>query len=82
MSIQMKTLRHDGGSIDVEVETSANDVVIRFGSSFTIRLDETNVNLFRAMVHDAARDITIKRLVSSSAPRQDVTSVEVEEIED
>jgi hypothetical protein len=60
-NIQFKKIKHDGGNYNVEVETEGSQVVIRFGASFTLRVDETNAWKLRDIMHDAARELTIAR---------------------
>jgi len=55
------TIRHDGGHHIVEVEVDHGQLVIRFGSSFTLRVDEKNANKLRELIHDGARELTIAR---------------------
>jgi hypothetical protein len=59
--IQNTHIRHDGGSLNLEVEVDGDQVVLRFGSSFTLRVDESNLNKLREQIHLAARELTIKR---------------------
>tara|TARA_R110002020_G_scaffold173198_1_gene363974 strand:- start:58 stop:414 length:357 start_codon:yes stop_codon:yes gene_type:complete len=61
MSVEHEDIRHDGGTHRVEVEIEGEQCVIRFGTSFTLRVDETNLNTLREMIHDAARDMAIER---------------------
>ena len=51
------SLRHDGGTHRVEIENQGDTCVIRFGASFTLRLDEENLNKLREHIHDAACDM-------------------------
>ena len=55
------TIRHDGGDQIVEVEVDRDQLVIRFGHSFTLRVDEKNANKLRELIHDGARELTIAR---------------------
>ena len=61
MSVTFEDIRHDGGSHRVEVEIEGDQCVIRFGASFTLRVNEANLNTLREMIHDAARDMAIER---------------------
>ena len=47
-------IRHDGGTHNVEVEVDGDKAVIAFGASFTLRLDEQNVDKLRWILHDAS----------------------------
>jgi hypothetical protein len=57
MLVEHEDIRHDGGTYRVEVEIDGDQCVIRFGASFTLRVDETNLNTLREMLHDAACDM-------------------------
>ena len=61
MSVTFEDIRHDGGTHRVEVEIEGDQCVIRFGASFTLRVNEANLNTLREMIHDAARDMAIER---------------------
>ena len=61
MSVTFEDIRHDGGTHRVEVEIEGDQCVIRFGASFTLRVNEANLNTLRELIHDAARDMTIER---------------------
>ena len=74
MTVFNNTIKHDGGSHDVEVKVDGDQLVIRFGSSFTLRVDEKNADKLRELLYDGARELTITRRNTS-----DVYS-EVEEI--
>jgi hypothetical protein len=60
MSATFEDIRHDGGTHRVEVKIEGDQCVIRFGASFTLRVNEANLNTLREMIHDAARDMAIK----------------------
>jgi hypothetical protein len=59
--IQDNFIEHDGGTHNVEVEVDRDQLVIRFGASFTLRVDEKNANKLRELIHDGARELTIAR---------------------
>jgi hypothetical protein len=59
--IQDTDIKHDGGSHNVEIEIDGDQAVIRFGASFTLRIDEKNVWKLRDILHDAGRELTIDR---------------------
>jgi len=59
--IQDTNIKHDGGNHNVEIEIDGDQAVIRFGASFTLRIDEANVWKLREMIHDAGRELTIAR---------------------
>ena len=61
MSELFFTLKHDGGQHRVMIENQGDTTLICFGESFTLRLDEENLNKLRERIHDAARDMTIER---------------------
>jgi hypothetical protein len=55
------TIRHDGGTHNVEVEVDGDQLVISFGHSFTLRVDEANADKLRELLYDGARELTIAR---------------------
>tara|TARA_B100000029_G_scaffold322746_1_gene315120 strand:+ start:1138 stop:1470 length:333 start_codon:yes stop_codon:yes gene_type:complete len=61
MSELFFTLKHDGGTHRVEIENQGDTCVIRFGASFTLRLDEENLNKLREHIHGAACDMQHQR---------------------
>ena len=61
MPSTFEDIRHDGGTHRVEVEIDGDQCVISFGNSFTLRVNEANLNTLREMIHDAARDLAIER---------------------
>lgn len=67
MSATFENIRHDGGTHRVEVDIEGDQCVIRFGASFTLRVNEANLNTLREMIHDAARDMAIERRDVSGA---------------
>jgi hypothetical protein len=67
MSVTFEDIRHDGGTHRVEVEIEGDQCVIRFGASFTLRVNEANLNTLREMIHDAVRDMAIERRDTSGA---------------
>ena len=55
-------IEHDGGLHLVEAVVNADGTVtIYFGASFTLRLDEHNVDKFRRLLHDASKDLVVQR---------------------
>ena len=55
-------IEHDGGLHLVEAETNTDGTVtIYFGASFTLRLDEHNLDKFRELIHLASRDLMVDR---------------------
>ena len=54
-------LHHDGGAHQLEVEIDGDQAVIRFGASFTLRMNETQVDNLREILHDTARELCIRR---------------------
>ncbi len=45
-------LKHDGGRIDLEVELDGDQTVLRFGSSFTLRLEEDQLTRLCDVITD------------------------------
>ena len=60
-------IRHDGGKHNLEVEICGNQAVIRFGSSFTLRLEESEVWKLRGILHDAGAELETNRHQGSHA---------------
>jgi len=61
MNKNIKNIKHDGGTHRVEMFTQGSDVVVRFGHSFTLRVDEKTAWALRDMLHDTARELMIIR---------------------
>jgi hypothetical protein len=53
-------IEHDGGVTTVETETDGHAVTIYFGSSYTLRLDEENVDKLRDVLYEASRDLRLE----------------------
>ena len=49
MSELIFNLKHGGGNHRVEIENQGDTTVVRFGASFTLRLDEENLNNLQAV---------------------------------
>ena len=54
-------LKHVDGSHDLEVELDGNQAVIRFGASFTLRLNEGQLVNLGQVIESATRELCIKR---------------------
>ena len=50
-------LSHGGGTHNLEVEIDGDQAVIRFGSSFTLRLDEQEVNQLADVLQDTLDEV-------------------------
>ena len=50
-------ITHDGGSHLVEIELGRGQAVITFGSSFTLRVDEANLDKLRGILYEATREL-------------------------
>ena len=61
MTIFEDRIRHDGGTHSVEVELDGSDAVIRFGASFTLRVDEGNLMKLRALLDQAGNEMARER---------------------
>jgi hypothetical protein len=57
--IEDTCIEHDGGKIGVEVEIDNDQSVIRFGNSFTLRLDENNIDKLRRILHSASCELAL-----------------------
>ena len=51
-------LRHDGGHHNLEVEVDGDQAVIRFGASFTLRLDEESIDQLRDILYETSRELS------------------------
>jgi len=56
-----KGIRHDGGTYNVEVDLEGDQAVISFGASFTLRLDEKNIDKLRDLLYEASRGLSWNR---------------------
>ena len=54
-------LGHDGGKHNLEVEIDGDQAVIYFGSSFTLRLTEEQVDKLRDVLYDTSRELAANR---------------------
>jgi len=53
-------IHHDGGSHLVEAEINPDGTAtIYFGASFTLRLDEDNLDQLRRFIHSVSRDLMV-----------------------
>ena len=50
-------LSHSGGTHNLEVEIDGDQAVIRFGSSFTLRLDAQEVNQLTDVLQDTLNEV-------------------------
>jgi len=67
--IEYDVIEHDGGSHLVEAETNTDGTAtIRFGTSFTLRLDEHNVDKLRQLLHDVGCNLMNDSTASTSLP--------------
>jgi len=56
-----KSIKHDGGRYDVEVDIEGDQAVIYFGPSFTLRVDEENLDNLRELLFEASRNLASNR---------------------
>ena len=54
-------IEHADGAHNLEIELDGDQAVIRFGSSFTLRMSETQIDKLREILHDTARCLCIHR---------------------
>lgn len=59
--LRIENIKHDGGTHRVEIERDGDQAVVRFGASFTLRVDEKNLNKLRLALHDTALDMMQQR---------------------
>ena len=54
-------IKHDSGTHNVEVAVQGDDAVIHFGASFTLRVDEENLDKLRELLFEASRNLASNR---------------------
>mgnify|MGYP003659508073 FL=1 len=54
-------LAHVDGEHNLEIAIEGDQAVIRFGSSFTLRMNETQVDALRDILYEAARHMALVR---------------------
>ena len=59
-------LEHDGGIFDVEIAVEHGCAVIHFGGSFTLRVDENNVDKLRAALFGVSRELQVQRAIENA----------------
>ena len=52
-----ESIKHDGGTHNLEVEIDGDQAVIRFGLSFTLRVSREEVWKLRDILHDTGREL-------------------------
>ena len=67
-------LKHGGGTHRVMIENQGGTTLIRFGESFTLRLDEENLNKLLERIHEAARDMCIERRDTSDVYDREINA--------
>ena len=70
------TLKHDGGTHRVEIENQGDTTVVRFGASFTLRLDEENLNKLQMHLASAVREMCIERRDTSGVWQTKLDQIE------
>ena len=55
--IQNNLIKHDGGTCNLEVEIDNDQAVLRFGSSFTLRISAEEVWRLRDILHNTGREL-------------------------
>ena len=63
-------LKHGGGTYNVEIETEGDQAVIYFGASFTLRLDEANIDKLRHALHDASIRLATREYTADNPPEE------------
>ncbi len=74
MSELIFNLKHDGGNHRVEIENQGDTTVIRFGASFTLRLDEENLNNLQMHLASAVREMCIERRDTSDVYDREINA--------
>lgn len=67
-------LKHDGGTHRVMIENQGDTTLVRFGASFTLRLNEENLNKLQHHLAEAARDMCIERRDTSGVYDREVNA--------
>ena len=61
-------LQDEGNLYQVEVDgPSYGAATIHFGSSFTLRLDEKNIDKLRALLYDVSRDLALAHVAKEQS---------------
>ena len=81
MSELIFNLKHDGGNHRVEIENQGDTTVIRFGASFTLRLDEENLNNLQMHLASTAREMCIERRDTADVYYSEVDDIGHEDLE-
>ena len=78
MSGNHKIIQHDGGSVGVSAEVINKDkaCLIRFGSSFTLRVNEANLDKLRDLLNDSK---LIFNQIKSQTERQNIMHMQLSE---
>jgi|TARA_R110000744_G_scaffold154757_3_gene269910 hypothetical protein len=53
----LNNLASNGETVDIDVE--GDTALITFGASFTLRLDEENIDILRSQLYEASRRLAI-----------------------
>jgi len=53
----LNNLASNGETVDIDVE--GDTALITFGASFTLRLDEENIDILRSQLYEASRSLAI-----------------------
>ena len=53
----LNNLASNGETVDIDVE--GDTALITFGASFTLRLDEKNIDILRSQLYEASRRLAI-----------------------
>jgi len=63
-------LQDEGNLYQVEVDgPSHGAVTIHFGSSFTLRLDEKNIDKLRELLYEVSRDLALARVAKAEGEK-------------
>ena len=61
MTTFRNSIKHDGGTDNVVINVENDQLVLRFGSSFTLRVDEKSADRLRDLLYDGSRELAIIR---------------------
>jgi hypothetical protein len=59
-------LEHDGGTHQVEIEFDQCQAVIRFGSSFTLRINEPSADKLRKAFFIISRELQVRKAIENA----------------
>ncbi len=74
-------LKHDGGRYDLEVELDGDQTVIRFGSSFTLRLEEDQLTRLCDVITDTLNAQRSRRRRNTKAALDEADEISTSDLQ-